>query len=259
MYQVAEATLRLVHARIRRRRAARRGADTRPYPAAGRESACATPYRSTALPQNRVYLYGFRQGQLLHTCGTSSTPAGGIENLAGQPYPTYRQAMRAFHSHYPLVLAGNRPGPGLPHRHSHQQRRPAIPCRSCSTTSSPGQSSPTDAPPWLPAQVLNNGVPDATFSPGTLVCHIFAGWLLLPAPSHIRGLLLAFAPTAQLLEAIFFRPRRRGRVRDCLPGVRIRPSSRLAEPAADLDQSPGTVFVRLHSNRRTRPPWPSPT
>ena len=60
-----------------------------------------------ALPQNRVYLYDY----VKDNCSTRvwdqiDKAAGGVTLPAGQLYPTYRQAMRAYHSHYPWYSLG---------------------------------------------------------------------------------------------------------------------------------------------------------
>lgn len=60
-----------------------------------------------SLPQNRVYLYDY----VKDNCSTRvweqiSRAGGGIALPASQRYSTYREAMRAFHSHYPWYSLG---------------------------------------------------------------------------------------------------------------------------------------------------------
>lgn len=157
------------------------------------------------LPQNRVYLYDY----VKDNCSTRvwdklDSAAGGIEIPAGQPYPTYRQAMRAFHSHYPWYSLGIDLALAYPIdtaiNNADQLFLPLVLHDKLA-----GAKLADGRPAVASTQVLNNGIPDATLSPTPWYAGpIFAGWLLLACALAYVAYCWRSRRLLNWLEAIFF-------------------------------------------------------
>lgn len=133
-----------------------------------------------ALPQNRVYLYDY----VKDNCSTRvwdqiDKAAGGVTLPAGQFYPTYRQAMRAYHSHYPWYSLGIDLALAYPVdtaiSNSDQIFLPIVlHDKVADAVMSNGQ------PLVSNTTVLWEGAPDATLPPTPWYASpVFAGWLLV--------------------------------------------------------------------------------
>lgn len=131
------------------------------------------------LPQNRVYLYDYvRDNCSTRVWDRIDAAAEGIRIPDGQLYPTYREAMRAYHSHYPWYSLGIDLALGYPIdtaiNNADQLFLPIALHDKLAAA-----KLPDGRPAVRSVQVLNTGLPDATLPPTPwYLSPLFWGWML---------------------------------------------------------------------------------
>lgn len=168
-------------------------------------SALRRSLQQNSLPQNATYLYDY----VKDNCSTRvweriDSAAGGISLPHQQRYASYREAMRAFHSHYPWYSMGIDIALAYPVDTLISGKDELFLPLLLHDKLARGRLS--DGRKAVKAtEVLNQGLPDATLAPTAwYATPLFAGWLFFAATlgycllSHRRWRLLNW------LEAVYF-------------------------------------------------------